>query len=101
MTKAKNKAPEFIESDSLDPMAVATRGQRQSRKSSSIEEKKKAGFYLAVSLLERFDRKFYQLKLEGAAIDNKSQLLETALTFALDDIDKGKKSSVLKKIAKN
>jgi hypothetical protein len=32
------------------------------------------------------------------AIDNKSTLLEAALGFALDDMDKGEGSQVLKKI---
>jgi hypothetical protein len=32
------------------------------------------------------------------AIDNKSTLLEAALVYALDDMDKGEESQVLKKI---
>jgi hypothetical protein len=32
------------------------------------------------------------------AIDNKSTLLELALSFALDDMDKGQNSRVLKKL---
>ena len=61
--------------------------------------KKKAGFYLTVSILNRFTLKFHELKLAGVAIDNKSTLLEAALGFALDDMDKGEGSLVLKKIA--
>jgi hypothetical protein len=38
------------------------------------------------------------LKLAGAAIENKSALLELALSFALDDLDKGAKSRVLQNI---
>ena len=54
--------------------------------------KKKAGFYLSETLLQRFNRRFHQMKLEGVNIENKSALLELALTFALDDLDKGPNS---------
>jgi hypothetical protein len=48
--------------------------------------------------LDRFSRKFYELKLAGVAIENKSALLEVALSFALDDLDKGPKSRQLQGI---
>ena len=60
--------------------------------------KKKAGFYLSVDILQRFSLKFHELKLAGMAVDNKSTLLELALSFALDDMDKGSRSRVLKKL---
>ncbi|MEJ2660766.1 MAG: hypothetical protein P8Z73_08605, partial [Desulfobacteraceae bacterium] len=53
---------------------------------------KKAGFYLSEELLDRFNRCFHQMKLEGAAIENKSALLEKALEFALNDLEKGRQS---------
>ena len=62
--------------------------------------KKKAGFYLSAQILERFNLKFHELKLAGAAIENKSALLELVLSFALDDLDKGGKSAILKSIDK-
>jgi hypothetical protein len=49
-------------------------------------------------VIERFDRKFHELKLAGAAIDNKSMLLEAAMAFALDDLDRGEKSEVLRRL---
>jgi hypothetical protein len=51
-----------------------------------------------MEIIERFNRKFYELKLAGIAIDNKSTLLELALAFALDDLDKGAKSRVLRRL---
>ena len=69
---------------------------QNSEKAASLSDKKKAGFYLSVDLLERFNRKFYELKLAGAAIENKSALMELALSFALDDLDKGAKSQIIK-----
>ena len=116
MAASKNKTPEFFEEESVDPMDVATgpcRAARDSRKSTDSEagnheiskagsvpagHKKKAGFYLSVDLLERFARKFYELKLAGIAIENKSALLEAALFFALEDLDKGHKSRILQRI---
>ena len=53
-----------------------------------------------MNILNRFTHKFHELKLAGVAIDNKSTLLEAALDFALDDMDKGEGSQVLKKIRK-
>lgn len=116
MAASKNKTPEFFEEEIVDPMDVATgpvRSGRNSEKSrpwdsargvtkragaAHAASKKKAGFYIAVDLLERFSHKFYELKLDGVAIENKSALLELALSFALDDLDKGPKSRILQVI---
>jgi hypothetical protein len=43
-------------------------------------------------VLDRFNTKFYELKLAGVAIENKSGLLEMALEYALDDLVKGEPS---------
>jgi len=107
-----NKALEFYENHKFDPVLSAigsgeNRGQEAGKKA-SVEEKedgsrsskKKAGFYLSRDLLDRFTRKFYELKLTGIAIENKSTLVEAALSFALDDVDKGEGSRVLKKLQK-
>ncbi len=85
----QNKSPDFFEDHDLDPLATAS-GLRPS--TAKKVAKKKAGFYLSEALLDRFNCRFHQMKLEGAAIENKSALLELALTFALDDLDKGEKS---------
>ena len=123
MAANKSKTPDFFKDESFDPIEVATgpgrrsapdrsQGQESEKPSHSHAagttikkpavsrpvHKKKAGFYISVELLNRFDRKFYELKLAGAAIENKSALLELALTFALDDLDKGTRSRVLKNI---
>ena len=123
MAANKKKTPDFFKDESFDPIEVATgpcrpggpdRSQEQESggpsqrhaagtaikklAESSAVHKKKAGFYISVELLNRFDRKFYELKLAGAAIENKSALLELALAFALDDLDKGTKGRILKNI---
>ena len=86
----QHKSPDFFEDHDLDPLAAATGtgGPRQS------VPKKKAGFYLSERLLERFNRRFHQMKLDGVTIENKSALVEIALTFALDDLDRGEKSEI-------
>lgn len=112
MAASKKKTPDFFKDESFDPMEVATGAGRtdpNSAKSIYAEDgkgvilktgightvnKKKAGFYISIDLLERFSRKFYELKLAGAAVENKSALLELALSFALDDLDKGPKSQL-------
>ena len=121
MAASKDKSPDFFNDDSFDPMQVATgpagpsgpgRSQDQDSERPSncgatptteknqrvghTVHKKKAGFYISVELLNRFTRKFYELKLAGVAIENKSALLELALSFALDDLDREAKSQVLK-----
>ncbi len=106
MAASKNKTPDFFKDESFDPMEVATgpgRSPEDSEKSMHSDaghaaNKKKAGFYISVDLLDRFSRKFYELKLAGVAIENKSALLELALSFALDDLDKGPKSRQLQVI---
>lgn len=80
-----NKSPDFFEDHGPDPVATATGVDTPVKRTS----KKKAGFYLSESLLNRFNRKFHQMKLDGVPIENKSALLEVALSFALDDLDKG------------
>ena len=123
MAASKDKSPDFFKDESFDPMQVATgpagprspgrsqdHGSEKPSNSGATHtavknqrvghavHKKKAGFYISVELLHRFNRKFYELKLAGAAIENKSALIELALAFALDDLDKGTKSRVLKNI---
>ena len=125
MAASKNKTPDFFKDESFDPVEVATgtshkRGKAAAGRSTGnaetstafypdqgadpktgshhLPDKKKAGFYLSVDLLDRFARKFYELKLAGAAIKSQSALLELALSYALDDLDKGAKSQVLKAV---
>lgn len=87
----RNKVPDFFEDHGFDPVTTATRLPP----SPKSVPKKKAGFYLSEALLERFNRHFHQMKLAGAPIENKSALLEAALVFALDDLDKGSESLIL------
>ena len=89
-----NDLPDFFDSPPVDPIQSATGGI----KNPAAKTKKKAGFYLSVDVLQRFTLKFHELKLAGVAIDNKSILLELALSFALDDMDKGKASRVLQNL---
>ncbi len=108
MATGKNKLPDFFSEDGIDPVESAT-GNRQPLPEDSgtssgkdtkagMSTKKKAGFYLSKEIIERFNFKFHELKLAGIAIDNKSTLLELALAFALDDLDKGRKSRVLQRL---
>ena len=83
--------PDFFEPSPLDPIRSATGGAPPA----PTVPKKKAGFYLSIDVLTRFERKFYELKLSGAPVDNKSSLLEAALNFALDDLERNPQSRVL------
>jgi len=98
MTEKSKEDTDFFEDVSLDPVSSATGpgNGRGKRHVDAGQEKKKAGFYLSKDLLDRFNRKFYQLKLNGVSIENKSALVEAALNFALDDMDKEQHSQVLK-----
>lgn len=112
MAAKKKTTPDFFAEHPLDPVESATgyprRQRREGGPSSSVNAdaghpisttpKKKAGFYLSVDILNRFTLKFHELKLAGVDVDNKSTLLELALCYALDDMDKGKQSRVLKKL---
>ena len=99
MAKPTNKPPDFFEESPFDPVSAASgsrrKNPRESIKKTVDEHKRKAGFYLSEKILDRFNRKFYELKLEGHSIVNKSALLEAALSFALDDMDKGHRSKIL------
>ena len=88
---APNNSPDFFEEHELDPLTAAAGGKSASPKT---PPKKKAGFYLSEALLERFNRRFHQMKLDGAPIENKSALVELALSYALDDLDKGSRSKI-------
>ena len=94
MTASDNKTiPDFFDENRLDPVSVAT--GRSAPK--SAVPKRKVGFYFSETLLDRFTRKFHQLKIDGVPIDNKSALAELALHFALDDMDRGDTSQLLKR----
>jgi hypothetical protein len=116
MTSSKKNMPDFFEDNSYDPMKIAT-GYADSSPSGKPEpssesdarlvqprgkftanpvQKKKVGFYLSADILDRFTRKVHELKLAGAAVDNKSTLLELTLAFALDDLDQGTRSRIQK-----
>ena len=99
MTASDNKTiPDFFSENRLDPVSVAT-GRPASKLSipKPVVPKRKAGFYFSETLLERFARKFHQLKLDGVPIPNKSALAEMALHFALDDMDRDDASQLLKR----
>jgi hypothetical protein len=120
MADRRKQTPDFFEDDAFDPVGTATGHPIHSPRAASdgapaaheaahkkkgdagtalLPVKKKAGFYLSADMLERFNLKFYELKLAGVTIENKSNLLERLLAFALDDIDKGQQSRILKRIA--
>ena len=99
MATHRKNTPNFFENHTIDPVEAATgHGEESQRLSSVSAPKKKAGFYISTSILERFSHKFYELKLAGVGIDNKSTLLELALIFALDDMDRGTDSRILQKL---
>ena len=101
MTASDNKTiPDFFDEKRMDPVSVAT-GRPVSKMADPkpVVPKRKAGFYFSEALLDRFTRKFHQLKLDGVPIDNKSALAEMALHFALDDLDRGEASQLLKRLA--
>ena len=101
MATRRKDVPDLFADTPLDPVESATGYQKPSPPSQSAVStaaKKKAGFYLSVDIIERFTLKFHELKLAGVAVDNKSTLLELALSFALDDMDKGNNSRVLQKL---
>ena len=103
MVDPRKTKPDFFDDGALDPVEAATgpssasksHGASKARVRTASTVKKKAGFYLSEDILNRFNLKFYELKLAGAAIENKSNLLELMLGFALDDMDKGEKSRIL------
>jgi hypothetical protein len=56
----------------------------------------KAEFYLSDNLLDRFNTRFYGLKLASVPVENKSALLEAALAFAAEDLDRGADSRIMR-----
>lgn len=89
-----NTIPDFFDDNSLDPVSVAT-GRPVAQKK---EPKRKAGFYFSEAMLKRFNRTFHQLKLDGVPVENKSALAETALHFALDDLERGVSSRLMERL---
>ena len=98
MTPSDDKTvPDFFDEHRVDPVSVAT-GHRIPKPKIP---KKKVGFYVSEALLDRFNRKFHQLKLDGVPVENKSMLAEMAISFALDDMDRGAASHLLAKLKKS
>ena len=48
------------------------------------------------NLLGRFNTRFYKFKLASAPVENKSALLDATLAFALEDLDRGADSRILR-----
>jgi len=104
MADQKNKPPDFFEeTQPFDPVTAAMgrespAGPAGKAPPAAEEPKKKVGFYLPVALVDRFDRTFYELKLAGRPVENKSALLEAALELALEDLDRADDSRLLQKL---
>jgi hypothetical protein len=103
MTTRRNPTPDLFAEHLPDPVDAAiggrgAPGRPPGRRAAGAapEAKRKAGFYLSDELLGRFNTRFYELKLAGAPVDNKSALLEAALAFALEDLDRGADSRILR-----
>lgn len=90
----RDKTPDFFEEHGFDPVATATRYPPAAKQ----PPKKKAGFYLTELLLDKFNRQYHKMKLAGSPIENKSALVELALQFALEDLEKGSQSLILKSL---
>ncbi|HSV92533.1 MAG TPA: hypothetical protein VLH81_05635 [Desulfobacterales bacterium] len=97
MATKRHHLPDLFDDHGPDPVEAAT-GRRGPRAAS--EPKRKAGFYLSDELLGRFNTRYYELKLAGASVGNKSTLLEAALAFALEDLERGANSTLLKRFAR-
>jgi len=96
MKKHKSDKPDFFETPPIDPVLAAT--GRKKETGVPAPAKRKAGFYLSVDLLDRFNRKFHELKLGGSPVENKSAMLEKMLSFALDDMDRGGNSAIMQRL---
>lgn len=103
MASEKNRSADFFDDSAFDPVstAIGTADSRNadalsSRKKTVAPPKKKAGFYLSIDMLDRFNRKFHELMLAGVNVDNKSTFVEALLTYALDELDQGDDGGVLK-----
>jgi len=94
MATRRSQIPDLFEDHGPDPVEAAT-GRK-----TAADSKRKAGFYLSDNLLGRFNTRFYELKLAGAAVVNKSALLEAALDYALEDLERGVNSTILKRFAR-
>jgi hypothetical protein len=97
MATKRHHLPDLFEDRAPDPVEAATGGRRPGTGS---EPKRKAGFYLSDELLGRFNTRYYELKLAGASVVNKSALLEAALAFALEDRERGANSTLLKRFGR-
>jgi hypothetical protein len=97
MATKRHHLPDLFEDHAPDPVAAAPGGRRPGAGS---EPKRKAGFYLSDELLGRFNTRYYELKLAGASVVNKSALLEAALAFALEDLERGANSTILKRFGR-
>jgi hypothetical protein len=55
-----------------------------------------AEFYLSGDLIGRFNPRLYEFKLASAPVENKPALLEAPLALALEDLDRGVCSRILR-----
>lgn len=84
MSSKDEPKADFFADDGPDPVAAATGAVGRP----AAAAKRKAGFYLPQPLLDRFNARYYALRLAGVPIANKSALLEILLAFALDELER-------------
>ncbi|WP_147820168.1 hypothetical protein [Salidesulfovibrio onnuriiensis] len=63
----------------------------------TIKKKSKAGFYLTQKTIDRLEKRYLLLKLEGIPVV-KSDLVEIALGMLFDDLSRGDDSTVKAKL---
>lgn len=92
MAKSKhdNFGVDFFHETGFDPLIAAVRGENRDN------DKKKVGFYISLKLLERFDKTFYTLKIDGR-VDNKSAFVEKLLAHALDVLEQDGLEKIVQK----
>lgn len=61
-----------------------------------FRKKKKVSYYLPEALAESLNQVFYSLKMKGSPVKNKSNLMASIITFALNDLEKNENSKLIK-----
>ena len=117
----RKQTPSFFDEDeALDPVKAATfspkgRAHKEknegelddtsiepnthsAKKISKIEKKKKAGYYFKPSNINRFEKAFLEIQLNGHWKGRQSEFMEAILEFGLVDLESGDQSEILKKL---
>jgi hypothetical protein len=118
ISSGRKETPSFFDDDGgFDPIAVASKSPKKTRQKPQAppkpiktsteaqkhravdKKKKKVGYYFKPSNIERYEKQFLQIQLDGHWKGKTSTFIETIVEYGLEDLE-SENSQILERLKK-